>query len=70
MLKISDLSYLEEMSENSDIEGGNYSFKYGNLASLSQGANATVGNAFGWKSWSIGNVAIALNIATITQISL
>lgn len=70
MLRISDLSYLEEIPENSEIRGGAYSFKYGNLVSLSQGANAVAGNGSGWKNWSVGNVAIALNIATITQISL
>ena len=70
MLIISDLSYLEETTKIAAIEGSGYSFKYGNLVSLSQGATAIAGNSSGWKNWSFGNVAVALNIATITQISL
>ncbi|WP_431660285.1 hypothetical protein [Pantanalinema rosaneae] len=69
---IADLNYLESTTELSKIEGGRrglvrFNTNQFNISYLSQSATANAGNSSGI---SIGNTAIALNIATIIQINV
>jgi hypothetical protein len=81
---ISDLSHLDTISDSSSLKGsGDYGwydyrsyipdykvdFSY-NTASVVQDAYASAGNNSGKGNISIGNVALALNIAVVTQVNV
>jgi hypothetical protein len=67
---ISDLNYLEVVSEASSIEGGNdYNYVNKQTIDIKQAAAAAAGNN-GGSGISIGNVATALNLAIPTQIGV
>lgn len=69
---IADLNYLESTVETSKVEGAGrggprFNTSQLNISYLSQSATANAGNGSGI---SIGNTAIALNIATVIQINV
>jgi len=69
---ISDLSYLETVSEASNIEGGILNFfgrDFSQENDTSQDARANAGNNRNG-GISVGNVALALNVAIPTNVSL
>jgi hypothetical protein len=67
---ISDLSHLDTISDSSSLKGsGDYGW-YDNTASVVQDAYASAGNNSGKGNISIGNVALALNIAVVTQVNV
>ncbi len=63
---ISDLNYLEVVSEASSVEGGilNFFSSQSNYSSISQNANAYAGNG---GLLTLGNIAVAANVATPIQ---
>jgi hypothetical protein len=67
---ISDLSYLEVVSEASSIEGGilNFFTRTRQTSNVWQVSNARAGN-IGRNGLSVGNTALALNLAIPTQVS-
>jgi hypothetical protein len=81
---ISDLSHLDAISDSSSLNGSEgykwydyrsyipkYSFDFSsNTASVVQNAYAAAGNNSGTGNISIGNVALALNIAVVTQVNV
>jgi hypothetical protein len=81
---ISDLSYLDAISDSSSLKGSgeyewynyksytpNYSVDFSfNTASVVQNAYAAAGNNSGTGNISIGNVALALNISVVTQVNV
>jgi hypothetical protein len=66
---ISDLTYLETVSEESSLHGGlfNFSSSQFNTGVLIQMATASAGNN---SKIAIGNVALAINIGVPIQINL
>ncbi len=63
---ISDLNYLEVVSEASSVEGGilNFFSYQSNYSSISQNATASAGNG---GLLTLGNIAVAANVATPIQ---
>ena len=64
---VQDLSYMEEVSAASTIEGGSSYWGYGDqfqYVDIDQYANAFAGNG----SNNYGNTAVAYNIANVYQI--
>lgn len=68
---ISDLNYLEPISNTSNVEGGKQSIKQKAKIVIKQYIIADAGNQKGKKNVSIGNTVTAVNVAipTITQIA-
>jgi hypothetical protein len=65
-----DFAYWDYRSYMPDLNFG-YGVDIGvNTASITQNAYAAAGNNTGTGNVSIGNVAIALNIAIVTQVNL
>jgi hypothetical protein len=66
---ISDLNYLEVVSETENVEGGilNFFTNQSNFSSIRQTANASAGNGGGI---NLANVAVAANVATPIQVNL
>ena len=64
---ISDLNYLEEVvaEESHDVEGGilNFFSRQTNTSTITQNATARAGNGL----LAIGNIAVAANVASVTQ---
>jgi hypothetical protein len=66
---ISDLNYLEVVTESEKVEGGilNFFSSQGNSSGIGQSANAYAGNG---GFFNIANVAVAANVATPIQVNL
>ncbi len=66
---ISDLNYLEVVSETENVEGGilNFFTNQFNTSTITQSANASAGNG---GLLNIANVAVAANVATPIQVNL
>jgi hypothetical protein len=66
---ISDLNYLEVVTESERVEGGilNFFSSQSNYSGISQGASANAGNG---GFLNLANVAVAANVAAPVQVNL
>ena len=66
---ISDLNYLEVVTESDRVEGGilNFFSSQSNSSWIGQSANASAGNG---GFFNIANVAVAANVAAPVQVNL
>jgi hypothetical protein len=66
---ISDLNYLEVVTESERVEGGilNFFTNQSNYSGISQGASANAGNG---GFLNLANVAVAANVAAPIQVNL
>ncbi len=66
---ISDLNYLEVVTESERVEGGilNFFSSQSNYSGIGQSANASAGNG---GFFNIANVAVAANVAAPVQVNL
>ena len=66
---ISDLNYLEVVTESERVEGGilNFFTNQSNYSGISQGASANAGNG---GFLNLANVAVAANVAAPVQVNL